>query len=115
MTKSVAIMEENKELIVPHFLKNAQQEDDGQLISVEAEYRGVTNAVQRLPSPDLIWELHTPLLYASLVYCDSVIVVYLSATPVQHRRAKHIDIDIDYVCDMVATWQVRVLHMSSRY
>ncbi|GJT78371.1 ribonuclease H-like domain-containing protein [Tanacetum coccineum] len=76
---------------------------------------GILVSVRRLLSPEHIWELHTPLLYASLVYCDSVIVVYLSATPVQHWREKHINIDINYVCDMVATWQVLVLHVSSRY
>ncbi|GJT62886.1 ribonuclease H-like domain-containing protein [Tanacetum coccineum] len=47
-------------------------------------------------------ELHTPLLSAILVFCDNVSAIYMSANPVQHQRTKHIEIDIHFVCDMVA-------------
>ncbi|GJU19344.1 ribonuclease H-like domain-containing protein [Tanacetum coccineum] len=82
----------------------------------EAEYRGVANAV-----PETAWlrnllrELHTPLVTATLVYCDNVSVVYLSANPIQHQRTKHIEIDIHFVRDMVTTGLVCVLHVPSRY
>nr|GEX68341.1 ribonuclease H-like domain-containing protein [Tanacetum cinerariifolium] len=68
----------------------------------EAEYRGVANAVA-----DTCWlrsllrELHTPLSFATLVYCDNVSVVYLSCNPIQHQRTKHIEIDIHFVQDLV--------------
>nr|GEZ02972.1 hypothetical protein [Tanacetum cinerariifolium] len=58
--------------------------------SAEAEYRGVSN-------------------------CDNVSVVYLSSNPVQHKRTKHITIDIHFVRDLVATSQVRILHVPSRF
>ncbi|GJT13850.1 ribonuclease H-like domain-containing protein, partial [Tanacetum coccineum] len=85
--------------------------------SVEAEYRGVSNAVAETAwLRNLLRELHTPLLSATLVYCDNVSAVYLTANPVQHQRTKHIEIDIHFVRDMVARGQVRVLHVpSSRY
>ncbi|GKD51110.1 ribonuclease H-like domain-containing protein [Tanacetum coccineum] len=44
-----------------------------------------------------------------------VTVVYLSTNPVQHQRTKHIKIDIHFVQEYVASVQVRVLHVPSRF
>ncbi|GJW37565.1 ribonuclease H-like domain-containing protein [Tanacetum coccineum] len=54
---------------------------------------------------NLILELHTPLLYATIVYYDNVSAIYLTANPVQHQRTKHIEIDIHFVHNMVARGQ----------
>ncbi|GJZ27132.1 ribonuclease H-like domain-containing protein [Tanacetum coccineum] len=82
--------------------------------SAEAEYRGVANAVaETCWLHNLLRELHTPLSFATLVYCDNVSVVYLSCNPVQHQRTKHIEIKIHFVRDLVAAGQVRVLHVWS--
>ncbi|GJV51316.1 ribonuclease H-like domain-containing protein [Tanacetum coccineum] len=84
--------------------------------SAEAEYRGVVNAVaETCWLCNLLRELHTPLSYATLVYCDNVSAVYLSCNPVQHQRTKHIEIDIHFIRDLVAAGQVRVLHVPPRY
>ncbi|GKE72819.1 ribonuclease H-like domain-containing protein, partial [Tanacetum coccineum] len=84
--------------------------------SAEAEYRGVANAVaETCWLRNLLRELHTPLSSATLVYCDNVSAVYLSSNLVQHQCTKHIKIDIHFVRDLVATSQVRVLHVPSRY
>ncbi|GJT99815.1 ribonuclease H-like domain-containing protein [Tanacetum coccineum] len=84
--------------------------------SAEAEYQGVANVVVETAwLCNLLQELYTPLLIATLVYCDTVSDVYLFANPVQHQQTKHIDIDIHFVCDMVAMGHVRLLHASSRY
>ncbi|GKA47799.1 ribonuclease H-like domain-containing protein [Tanacetum coccineum] len=56
---------------------------------------------------NLLRELHTPLSSATIVYCDNVSAVYLSSNPVQHQRTKHIEIDIHFVRDLVATGQLR--------
>ncbi|GJY45251.1 ribonuclease H-like domain-containing protein [Tanacetum coccineum] len=64
---------------------------------------------------NLLCELYTPLFTATLVYCDNVSAVYMSANPVQHQRTKHIEIDIHFVRDFVASGQVRVLHVPSRF
>ncbi|GJR69268.1 ribonuclease H-like domain-containing protein [Tanacetum coccineum] len=64
---------------------------------------------------NLLCELHSPLSTATLVYCDNVSVVYMSANPVQHQRTKHIEIDIHFIRDIVTHGQVRVLHVPSRY
>ncbi|GJZ48072.1 ribonuclease H-like domain-containing protein [Tanacetum coccineum] len=84
--------------------------------SAEAEYRGVANAVaETCWLRNLLRELHTPLATATLVYCDNVSAVYLSSNPMQHQRTKHIEIDIHFVRDLVATGAIRVLHVPSRY
>ncbi|GJY27143.1 ribonuclease H-like domain-containing protein [Tanacetum coccineum] len=64
---------------------------------------------------NLLREFCNPLFTATLVYCDNVSVVYMSANPVQHQRTKHIEIDIHFVRDKVATCHVRVLHVPSRF
>nr|GEU94278.1 ribonuclease H-like domain-containing protein [Tanacetum cinerariifolium] len=74
--------------------------------SAEAEYRGVANVVaETCWIRNLLRELHTPLSSATIVYCDNVSAVYLSSNPVQHQRTKHIEIDIHFVRDLVATGQ----------
>ncbi|GJR88695.1 ribonuclease H-like domain-containing protein [Tanacetum coccineum] len=70
--------------------------------SAEAEYRGVANVVAKTAwICNLLRELHTPLFTATLVYCDNVSAVYMSANPIQHQRTKHIEIDIHFVHDFV--------------
>ncbi|GJR86294.1 ribonuclease H-like domain-containing protein, partial [Tanacetum coccineum] len=82
----------------------------------EAEYHGVANAVaETCWIRNLLRELHTPLSSATIVYCDNVSAVYLSSNPVQHQCTKHIEIDIHFVRDLVATGQVRILHVPSRF
>ncbi|GKE20971.1 ribonuclease H-like domain-containing protein, partial [Tanacetum coccineum] len=62
--------------------------------SAEAEYRGVANVVAETAwIRNLLHQLHSPLLAATIVYCDNVSAVYMSANPVQHQRTKHIEID----------------------
>nr|GEV73518.1 ribonuclease H-like domain-containing protein [Tanacetum cinerariifolium] len=80
--------------------------------SAEAKYRWVINAVAETSwIRNLLRELHTPLFTATLVYCDNVSAVYMSANPLQHQRTKHIEIDIHFVRGKVATRHVRVLHV----
>jgi hypothetical protein len=59
----------------------------------------------------LLEELHRPIHQATVVYCDNISAVYMSGNPVQHRRTKHIEIDIHFVREKVALGQVRVLHV----
>ncbi|GJU81192.1 ribonuclease H-like domain-containing protein [Tanacetum coccineum] len=82
----------------------------------EAEYRGVANVVAETTwLRNLLHELHSPLLTATLVYCDNISAVCMSAKPVQHQRTKHIEIDIHFVRDMVKAGHVRLLHVPSRF
>lgn len=84
--------------------------------SAEAEYRSVANVVaESVWIRNLLRELHAPLFTATLAYCDNVSAVYMSVNLVQHQRTKHIEIDIHFVLDFVATGQVRVRHIPSSF
>lgn len=86
--------------------------------SAEAEYRAVANAVAETSwLRQLLQELHVSIQRATLVYCDNISAVYLSTNPVQHQRTKHIEIDLHFVRERVATGAIRVLHVptSSQY
>ncbi|GKA61307.1 ribonuclease H-like domain-containing protein [Tanacetum coccineum] len=60
--------------------------------SAEAEYWGVANVV-----------------------AETAYAVYLSINPIQRQRTKHIQTNIHFVHDFVASGQVHVLHLPSRY
>jgi hypothetical protein len=82
------------------------------LSSVEAEYRVVANAVVEATwLRQLLLELRSPLRHATLVYCDNISAIYMSANPFQHQRTKHIEIDLHFVREHVAVGDIRVLHV----
>ncbi|GJY99878.1 ribonuclease H-like domain-containing protein [Tanacetum coccineum] len=82
--------------------------------SAEEEYQGIANVLAETAwIHNLLRELQSPLLTATLVYCDNVSAVYMSANPVQHQRTKHIEIDIHFVHDMVKAGHVWVIHVPS--
>nr|GEW94234.1 ribonuclease H-like domain-containing protein [Tanacetum cinerariifolium] len=89
---------------------------DGNFNIIEVEYCGVANAVvETCWLRNLLRELHAPLSFATLVYCDNLSAVYFSFNLVQHQRMNHLDIDIHFVRDLVVDGQVQVLHVPSRY
>ena len=80
--------------------------------SAEAEYRSVAHSVaEAVWLRQLLVELHRPIERATIVYCDNISAVYMASNPVQHRRTKHIEIDIHFVREKVALGEVRVLHV----
>ncbi|XP_071683292.1 uncharacterized mitochondrial protein AtMg00810-like [Lolium perenne] len=80
--------------------------------SAEAEYRTAANIVADCTwLRQLLFELSCPVDKATVVFCDNVSAVYLSANPVHHRRTKHIELDIHFVREQVAIGRVRVLHI----
>ncbi|GJW10620.1 ribonuclease H-like domain-containing protein [Tanacetum coccineum] len=100
----------------PYLSWSAKRQHTISRSSAEAEYRGVANVVAETAwIRNLLRELHSPLLTTTLVYCDNVSAVYMSANPVQHQRIKYIEIDIHFVRDMVKAGRVRVLHVPSLF
>jgi hypothetical protein len=83
--------------------------------STEAEYRAIANAIAECVwLRQLLGELLCPVSKATLVYCDNISAVYLSANPIHHRRTKHVELDIHFVHERVALGQFRVLHVPTR-
>jgi hypothetical protein len=80
--------------------------------SADAEYHAVANGVaEACWLRQLLVELHSPLSWATLVYCDNVSAVYLSTNPFQHQRTKHVEIDLHFVRESIAVGDVRVLNV----
>ncbi|GJW65863.1 ribonuclease H-like domain-containing protein [Tanacetum coccineum] len=95
---------------------SSKRQDTLSRYSAEAEYQGVANAVAKTSwIRNILHELYTPLFTATLVYCDNVSAVYMSANPVQHQCTKHIEINIHFVHYKVAVGHVRVLHVPSLF
>lgn len=72
--------------------------------STEVEYKALSTFVA-----EAIWiqivlcELSVSLSYAPTFYFDNINVNYLSTNPVFHSKMKHMDIDIHFIYDQVAT------------
>ncbi|GJZ35778.1 hypothetical protein Tco_0581595, partial [Tanacetum coccineum] len=77
-------------------------------------YHGVANVVAETAwLRNLLLELHAPLSTDTIVYCDNVSAVYLSTNPVQHQRTKHIEIDIHFIQDYVASGQTNTSYLKT--
>ena len=84
--------------------------------SAEAEYRAVAHVVTECCwLLQLLQELRLPLAKATVVYCDNVSAMYMTANLVHHRRTKHIEIDIHFVREKVALGEIRVVHVPSSH
>jgi hypothetical protein len=47
-------------------------------------------------------ELHRPLTWSTLVYCDKVSAIHLSTNRVQHQHMEHVELDLHFVREYVA-------------
>ena len=84
--------------------------------SAEAEYRGVANTVaETCWIRNLLLQLRQPISRATLIFCDNISSVYLSANPVKHQRTKHVELDLHFVREKVALGEVKVLHVPTAY
>ncbi|KAJ0962982.1 hypothetical protein J5N97_028104 [Dioscorea zingiberensis] len=83
--------------------------------STKAEYKALANA-----TAEVIWvesllaELGVKRNDVSCLWCDNLGATYLSANPVFHARAKHIEIDFHFVRERVAKKQLNIRFVSSK-
>jgi histone deacetylase 1/2 len=70
--------------------------------STEAEYKAMANATAEIIwLEQLLTELGVKVHRTSVLWCDNLGATYLSANPVFHARAKHIEIDFHFVRERV--------------
>jgi histone deacetylase 1/2 len=82
--------------------------------STEAEYKSLANA-----TAEVIWveallkELGVKTGQVPCLWCDNLGTTYLSANPVFHSRAKHIEMDFHFVRERVARRQLQIQFIST--
>ncbi|WMV29256.1 hypothetical protein MTR67_022641, partial [Solanum verrucosum] len=82
--------------------------------SAEAEYRSVAHGTAELSwLLALLGDLHIQLSSPSIIYCDNISSIYLAHNPVHHARTKHIEIDIHFVREKVASGVLQVRYVPS--
>ncbi|XP_071677134.1 uncharacterized protein [Lolium perenne] len=94
---------------------SAKKQDTVSRSSTEAEYKSVANA-----TAEIIWvqsllkELGVKLRQPPCLWCDNLGATYLSANPVFHARAKHIEIDFHFVRERVFRRQLEIRFIPSK-
>jgi histone deacetylase 1/2 len=83
--------------------------------STEAEYKSVANATaEMIWVQSLLKELGVKLRQTPVLWCDNLGATYLSANPVFHARAKHIEIDFHFVRERVLKKELEVRFVPSK-
>jgi hypothetical protein len=81
--------------------------------STEAEYKALAKA-----TTEVIWvqsvlaELGINLPRSLCLWCDNLGATYMTANSRFHGRTKHIEIDIHFIRERVAWWQLEVQFIS---
>lgn len=72
--------------------------------SAETEYRSVTHAAAEITwLHSLLQDLHIFISLSSIIFCDNVSNIYLAHNPIQHAHTEHIEIDIHFIREKVAS------------
>ena len=82
---------------------------------VLSEYRALANTAAELTwLQSLFGELGIYLSAPPILWCDNVGATYLSANPIFHARAKHVELDFHFVRDKVAKKDLQVKYISTK-
>lgn len=80
--------------------------------STGAEYRALTAAAQELKwISTLVKDLNIPQFSPTILHCDHLSAVYLSANPAMHNRSKHFDTDFHYIREQVGLDLIETQHI----
>ncbi|TQD92916.1 hypothetical protein C1H46_021396 [Malus baccata] len=83
--------------------------------STEAEYRALSSTTAELDwIQQILAFLHLPISAPPVLFCDNLSAIALSFNPVQHQRTKHIEVDVHFVRERVATHKLLVQFVSSK-
>ena len=82
--------------------------------STEAEYRALSSTTTKLDwLKQLMAFMQIPTSQTPVIFCDNIFVIALSFNSVKHQRTKHIEIDVHFVRERVASNQLCVQFVSS--
>lgn len=80
--------------------------------STEAEYRALGSTAQEITWLSfLLRDLDVSQPDATVLLCDNLSAVYLSANPALHNRSKHFDTDYHYIREQVALGLIETRHI----
>jgi hypothetical protein len=83
--------------------------------SIEAEYKSVADTTSEVIwTQSILKELGVKLTQPPCPWCDNLGAIYLSANPVFHIRAKHIEIDFHFVKERVLNNQLKIRFVPSK-
>ena len=93
---------------------SAKRQETVSKSSTEAEYRALTAVAQELTWLSfLLRDLGVSQFHPTLVCCDNLSAVYLTANPALHNRSKHFDTDYHYIREHVALGLIETKHISA--
>ncbi|KAK6162474.1 hypothetical protein DH2020_002315 [Rehmannia glutinosa] len=82
--------------------------------STEAEYRSVAEVVTEISwLQALLLELKVPSSKTTVIWCDNLSTIMLTANPILHARTKHIELDLYFVREKVQQKTVDIRHVPS--
>jgi len=84
--------------------------------STEAEYRSVASATSELMwIKSLLSELKININSKTVLWCDNLSTVSLTANPILHSKTKHMELDMYFVREQVLNGKLQVNHLPSTY
>ncbi|CAN6724204.1 unnamed protein product [Malus baccata var. baccata] len=83
--------------------------------STEVEYRALSSTAAELDwIHQILAFLQIPIYAPPVLFCDNLSAIALSFNPVQHQQTKHIEVDVHFVREKVATNKLLVQFVSSK-
>ncbi|KAH9799567.1 retrovirus-related pol polyprotein from transposon RE2 [Citrus sinensis] len=82
--------------------------------SAEAEYRALAHAASEVVwIKSLLAELQVQLSTTPLMWCDNQSAISLAYNPIYHAKTKHVELDIHFIRDKVASKEIDVCFVPS--
>ena len=82
--------------------------------SVEAEYRALAHAASEVVwIKSLLAELQVQLSTTPFMWCDNQSAIALAYNPVYHAKTKHVELNIHFIIDKVASKEINVCFVPS--
>ena len=82
--------------------------------SSEAEYRALAMVVAELYWIQmLLKDLHLPLLFSPIVWCDNQSAIALATNLVYHTHTKHIEVAFHFIQEKVVNRDVKIIYIST--